>query len=55
MSMFISEEVESLSCQYIDNPFGNKKDKRIEGWLDILKELPIVMDPKIDLYDQVSY
>ena len=54
MSMFISEEVESLSCQYIDNPFGNKKDKRIEGWLDILKELPKVMDPKIDLYDQVS-
>ena len=54
MSMFISEEVESLSCQYIDNPFGDKKDRRIEDWLDILKELPKAMDPKIDLYDQVS-
>ena len=52
--MFISKEVETLSSQYIDNPFGDKKDKRIQGWLEILKELPKTPHLKIDLYDQVS-
>ena len=33
MKMFISKEVEELSNNYLANPFGNKKDKRIENWI----------------------
>ena len=54
MSIFISEEVEILSHQYIDNPFGNKKDKRVDDWLQVLNELPELIDTKVDLIDEVS-
>ena len=54
MSRFISEEVEILSHQYIENPFGNKKDKRVDAWLQVLNELPELIDAKVDLIDEVS-
>ena len=54
MSRFISEEVEILSHQYIENPFGNKKDKRVDDWLQVLNELPELIDAKVDLIDEVS-
>jgi len=52
--MFISEEVEGLSQEYIDNPFGKKRDKRIEGWLQILNALPRPENIHVELDSQVS-
>lgn len=52
--MFISEEVEILSCQYKSLPFGNKKDKRIENWLKVLNDLPEFKKAKINLTDEVT-
>ena len=47
--MFISKEVEALYCQYQDNPFGNKKDRRIESWLQILSRLPSTLNAEVEL------
>ena len=37
--MFISKEIEELSIDYLSKPFGDKKDKRVERWLDLLNQL----------------
>ena len=52
--MFISEEVELLSRQYKTLPFGNKKDKRIESWLNVFNDLPEIKEAKIHLTDEVT-
>ena len=52
--MFISEEVEIFSRDYLNNPFGSKKDKRIDNWLSILKKLPLIKEVKVNLQNQVS-
>ena len=46
--MFISKEVDELSFEYISKPFGNKKDKRIEHWLDLLNKLNFVKEGVVD-------
>ena len=52
--MFISKEVEALYCQYQDNPFGNKKDRRIESWLEILSRFPSILDAEVELINGVN-
>ena len=52
--MFISEEVEIFSGDYLNNPFGSKKDKRIESWLSILNKLPLIKEVNVNLQNQVS-
>ena len=52
--MFISKEVEALYCQYQDNPFGNKKDRRIESWLEILSRLPTILHAEVELIDGIN-
>ena len=52
--MFISKEVEALYYQYKDNPFGNKKDSRIESWLEILNRLPSILIAEVELVNEVS-
>ena len=52
--MFISKEVEALYYQYKDNPFGNKKDRRIESWLEILSRLPSIHNPEVELINGVN-
>lgn len=52
---FISLECEELTTEYIysDNPFGLKKDKRIEKWIHLLSEIPNLQDTTIDLLSGV--
>ena len=52
---FISLECEKLTKEYTssDNPFGFKKDKRIEKWINLLSEMPILRDTNIDLFSGV--
>lgn len=52
--IFISNEIESLSRNFLDNPFGDKKDKRIENWLEILNRLPLLNEVQVDLKNEVS-
>ena len=52
--MFISKEVEALYYQYKENPFGNKKDKRIESWLEILGRLPTVINADVELINEIN-
>ena len=52
--MFISKEVEALYYQYKDSPFGNKKDSRIESWLEILNRLPSILNAEVELVNEVS-
>ncbi len=52
--MFISKEVETLYYQYKDNPFSNKKDRRIESWLEILSRLPSIHNPEVELINGVN-
>ena len=52
--MFISKEIEALYYQYKDNPFGNKKDKRIESWLEILGRLPTILNAEVELINEVN-
>ena len=52
--MFISKEVEALYYQYKDNPFGNKKDRRIESWLEILSRLPSILNEEVELINGVN-
>ena len=52
--MFISKEVEALYYQYKDNPFGNKKDRRIESWLEILSRFPSILDAEVELINGVN-
>tara|TARA_Y100000817_G_C16795552_1_gene517153 strand:+ start:121 stop:1050 length:930 start_codon:yes stop_codon:yes gene_type:complete len=52
--VFISDEVESFSGEYLNNPFGSKKDKRIENWLSILNKLPLIKEVNVNLQNQVS-
>ena len=52
--MFISEEVEIFSRDYLNNPFGSKKDKRIDNWLSILNKLPLIKEVNVNLQNQVS-
>ena len=52
--MFISKEVEALYYQYKDNPFGKKKDRRIESWLEILNRLPSILNAEVELVNEVS-
>ena len=52
---FISLECEKLTKEYTssDNPFGFKKDKRIEKWVNLLAKIPNLQDTKIDLLSGV--
>ena len=52
--MFISKQVEALYYQYKDNPFGNKKDRRIESWLEILSRLPSTLNEEVELINGVN-
>ena len=52
--MFISKEVEELSINYITNPFGKKKDKRIQDWISTLNDLPKIKNAKVNLTNEVS-
>jgi tRNA (mo5U34)-methyltransferase len=52
--VFISEEVEIFSGDYLNNPFGSKKDKRIDNWLSILNKLPLIKEVNVNLQNQVS-
>ena len=47
--MFVSEEVEIFSGDYLNNPFGCKKDKRIDDWLSILNKLPLIQEVNVNL------
>jgi len=52
---FISSECEKLLTEYTlsENPFGLKKDKRIEKWVNLLAKIPNLQDTKIDLLSGV--
>ena len=52
--MFISKEVEELYYQYKDNPFGNRKDRRIESWLEILGRLPAALNAEVELVNEIN-
>ena len=52
--MFISEEVEIFSGDYLNNPFGSKKDKRIDNWLSILNKLPLIKEVKTPKWIKVD-
>jgi len=53
---FISVECEELFLDYIDlnNPFGQKKDKRIENWINLLSKIPSLEDAESDLLSGVN-
>ena len=53
---FISAECEELFLDYINpsNPFGQKKDKRIENWTSLLSKIPSLENAKTDLLSGVS-
>ena len=40
--MFISQEIDDLLSVYSINPFGDKKDKRINLWLDLLDQSALI-------------
>ena len=48
---FISVECEELFSDYIDlnNPYGQKKDKRIKNWISLLSKIPSLENAKSDL------
>ena len=52
--MFISKEVETLYYQYRNNPFGKKKDRRIESWLEILGRLPTILNTEVELINGIN-
>ena len=52
--MFISQEIDDLLSVYSINPFGDKKDKRINLWLDLLDSLPLLQSSAIDLVNEVG-
>ena len=52
--MFISREVEALYYQYKDNPFGSKKDRRIESWIEILGRLPTTLNAEVELSNEIN-
>jgi Protein of unknown function (DUF1698). len=52
--MFISKEVETLYYQYRNNPFGKKKDRRIESWLEILGRLPTILNAEVELINGIN-
>jgi len=52
--MFISREVEALYYQYKDNPFGSKKDRRIESWIEILGRLPTILNAEVELSNEIN-
>ena len=52
--MFISKEVETLYYQYRNNPFGKKKDRRIESWLEILGRLPTILNAEVELINEIN-
>ena len=52
--MFISQEIDDLLSVYSINPFGGKKDKRINLWLDLLDSLPLLQSSTIDLVNEVG-
>ena len=52
--MFISKEVDELSFEYISKPFGNKKDKRIGHWLDLLNRLNFVKEGVVNFEHEVG-
>ena len=52
--MFISREVEALYYQYKDNPFGSKKDRRIESWMEILDRLPTILNAEVELSNEIN-
>ena len=51
--MFVSCEVDNLTKPYLSNPFGKKKDKRIESWLEIMNTLPCPANKKVSLESEV--
>ncbi len=53
---FISAECEELFLDYINpsNPFGQKKDKRIENWTSLLSKIPSLENAKTDLLSGVN-
>tara|TARA_B100000700_G_scaffold92545_1_gene104488 strand:- start:273 stop:1214 length:942 start_codon:yes stop_codon:yes gene_type:complete len=53
---FISKECEELFSDYTNpnNPFGQKKDKRIENWISLLSKIPSLEDAKSDLLSGVN-
>ena len=51
--MFVSCEVDNLTKPYLSNPFGKKKDKRIESWLEIMNTLPCPANKKVSLKNEV--
>tara|TARA_B100001250_G_scaffold106132_1_gene89506 strand:- start:128 stop:1069 length:942 start_codon:yes stop_codon:yes gene_type:complete len=53
---FISGECEELFLDYTNpsNPFGQKKDKRIENWISLLSKIPSLENAKSDLLSGVS-
>jgi len=53
---FISAECEEIFTDYMDlnNPFGQKKDKRIENWISLLSKIPSLEDAKSDLLSGVN-
>jgi len=52
---FISIECEELFLDYMNpnNPFGQKKDKRIENWTSLLSKIPSLENAKSDLLSGV--
>ena len=53
---FISIECEELFLDYMNpnNPFGQKKDKRIENWIGLLSKTPSLEDAKSDFLSGVT-
>ena len=53
---FISIECEELFLDYMNpnNPFGQKKDKRIENWTSLLSKIPSLENAKSDLLSGVN-
>ena len=51
---FISLECENILSLYEKNLYGEKKDKRIKNWLNLLSELPELYNVKNDLISGVN-
>ena len=51
---FISLECENILSLYEKNLYGEKKDKRIKNWLNLLSELPELNNVKNDLISGVN-
>ena len=50
----LTENWSILLNNFLSNPYGHKKDKRIENWKKIISNLPQINLTKVDLEDEIT-